>query len=117
LEATEFKKISQELERNGYPFEAFIFVLLDKENKPSYDRKEAKAAYHIHMFAKIKQDKYFVIDTLLPKSSNWREGNQINLADMPVEEWKDAVSGMDERTKLAVERLALLLKVYRAVFK
>jgi hypothetical protein len=64
--------------------------------------------FHIHSFEALDTGKEnMVFSKLLPKSGNWRTGDEeVNLATLPTAEWVGACTGMDSSVIDAVRALA-----------
>jgi hypothetical protein len=75
----------------------------------SIDEQEGRAKFHLHIF--FKSD--FPPDTIvkiLPKSGNWREGNEPDLINFPYDQWLAQINGTDSSTQGATR---LFLEVLR----
>jgi hypothetical protein len=90
--------------RKTFDWDAFVFwVPPDKKADKDY-LLDVRAAFHIHMIAKLTLGQGLLVEKILPKSAHERAGRQVNLADEPLDRWDGLVAGMDARTKVAVER-------------
>ena len=83
-------------------FEWFVYEKTDDED----EQQERQAARHLHVFFTIEESRDedtsdVYISKILPKNSNWREGEQIDLTDYPTDEWLGQVAVMDETVKTA----------------
>ncbi len=67
--------------------------------------QDGLAKYHIHSIEKVDDDN-MVFSKLLAKSSNWRGGEEPDLADLPTSEWARACNGMDSSVIAVVNALA-----------
>ncbi|MBV8541093.1 MAG: hypothetical protein JO063_02035 [Pseudonocardiales bacterium] len=87
--------------------EWFVYVKPEANDnkKAQEERVNRRAAYHLHVSLSIAAPKPQVT-SILPKSSNWRDDEKVELVDLPPEEWAAAVYGMDSQTVEATEWLA-----------
>lgn len=65
---------------------------------------EGPAKFHIHSIEHVDDDD-MVFTKLLVKSSNWRGGQEPDLAVLPTGQWVGACSGMDSSVIAVVEAL------------
>ena len=84
----------------------FVYVEPDTLNDKGHTEADLKSAYHIHVFITINENPPHEITKILPKSANWRVGEQVDLADKDIKTWEDEVHGMDSATVEAVRRFA-----------
>ena len=76
---------------------------------------DGPSKYHIHSIeASKKEDMNF--SGLLAKSSNWRGGDEPDLAQLPLKDWMAACAGMDSSTLAVVSALAQCFQQLGAVF-
>jgi hypothetical protein len=108
IASQEYKAWEREFHnRQTFDWDAFIFWVPPEKQKNKEWLLDARAAFHIHMIAQHTVGQGLLIQKLLPKSSFDREGPQINLADEPLDRWDGLVATMNERTRVAVERIRI----------
>jgi len=61
--------------------------------------------FHIHSIEHVDDDD-MLFTGLLAKSSNWRGGNEPDLATLPIDQWRIACAGMDSSTLFVVNALS-----------
>lgn len=82
--------------------DGFVFMEDDPEGLPKF---------HVHTDEKSDDDDMFFFK-LLPKSSNFREGEQINLAEIALSDWVAACSGMNKTT---IDSVSCLKKCFETL--